>query len=200
MYRVVLASNSPRRKEILQQVGIDFEVIPSQSEEVSSKINPIEKVEELARNKAIEVANTIEGPVIVIGADTIVVHNGTILGKPKDEKDAIAMLSSLQGNNHEVYTGVGIVLKDIVGSNEEVVNEVISFADVSKVIVQAMSREQIEAYVKTKECMDKAGSYAIQGKFAIYIKEIIGDYYNIVGLPISMLYQKLYGLGIDLLK
>ena len=199
MKKIVLASNSPRRKEILEQVGISFEIIPSTSDEVSSKTDPIELVEDISRMKAEEVATMVEGPAIIIGADTVVVLDGEVLGKPQDEAHAKKMLHSLQNNSHEVFTGVTVILKDIMIGNEVIECKAISFADVSKVIILPMNNAQIDAYVATKEPMDKAGAYAIQGKFALYIKEIIGDYYNIMGLPISKLYDTLLNEGIDLL-
>lgn len=199
MNKVVLASNSPRRKEILEQVGITFTVSPSTSDEVSESTDPIELVETLSAKKAEEVATREKGPAIIIGADTVVVHEGKILGKPVDVADAKKMLWSLQGNSHEVFTGVTVILKEINLGKEVVPYKKLSFADVSKVIFYPMTHEQIDAYVATKEPMDKAGAYAIQGKFAVYIKEIIGDYYNVVGLPISKLYQTLVDEGINLL-
>lgn len=199
MNKIVLASNSPRRKEILEQVGITFTVSPSTSDEVSESTDPIELVESLSSMKAEEVAEREKGPTIIIGADTVVVHEGKILGKPVDVAEAKKMLWSLQGNSHEVFTGVTVILKEINNGKEIVPYKKISFADVSKVIFYPMTHEQIDAYVATKEPMDKAGAYAIQGKFAVYIKEIIGDYYNIVGLPISKLYQTLIDEGINLL-
>jgi len=200
MNQIVLASNSPRRKEILAQVGVKFNVCPSNSDESTDKVDPIELVEAISAMKAEEVADKTEGPAIIIGADTVVVHEGTALGKPKDEADAKRMLSTLQGNTHEVFTGVTVILKNAVTTKGGTIEyKKISFADVSKVIVHAMTGAQIDAYVATKEPMDKAGAYAIQGKFAVNIKEIIGDYYNIVGLPISKLYQTLLAEEIDLL-
>lgn len=199
MNKIILASNSPRRKEILEQVGISFEIIPSTSDEVSDKTDPIELVEDISAMKAEEVANIVEGPAIIIGADTVVVHDGVVLGKPKDEAQAKKMIHSLQNGSHEVFTGVTVILKDITIGNEVISYKKLSFADVSKVIVLPMNQAQIDAYVATKEPMDKAGAYAIQGKFAVYIKEIIGDYYNIMGLPISKIYDTLLSEGIDLL-
>ena len=199
MNKIILASNSPRRKEILEQVGISFEIIPSTSDEVSNKTDPIELVEDISAMKAEEVANIVEGPAIIIGADTVVVHEGEVLGKPKDEAQAKKMLQSLQNSSHEVFTGVTVILKDITIGKEVVTYKKLSFADVSKVIVLPMNHSQIDSYVATMEPMDKAGAYAIQGKFAVYIKEIIGDFYNIMGLPISKIYDTLLSEGIDLL-
>lgn len=200
MYKVILASNSPRRKEILTQVGIKFTVKPSSSDEITEKTDPIDVVESISAMKAEEVAVQEEGPVIVIGADTVVVHDGVVLGKPVDESDAKTMLWKLQGCSHEVFTGITVILKGIQTPKGEIAYKKLSFADVSKVMLHSMSHQQIDAYVATKEPMDKAGAYAIQGRFAVYIKEIIGDYYNIVGLPVSKLYHTLLEEGIDLLS
>lgn len=199
MNKIILASNSPRRKEILEQVGVSFTVVPSTSDEVTEKTDPIELVEAISSMKAEEVSEKQKGPAIIIGADTVVVHEGNVLGKPKDEASAKQMLRALQGSSHEVFTGVTVILKDVKSHKEVIPYKKISFADVSKVIIHPMSNAQIDAYVASKEPMDKAGAYAIQGKFAVNIKEIIGDYYNIVGLPISKLYQTLLQEGIDLL-
>lgn len=198
MKRIILASNSPRRKEILEQVGIQFEVIPSTSDEESDKLDPIEMVQDISAMKAREVANRVDAPSIIIGADTVVVHDGKVLGKPKDECDAKQMLQALQNSSHEVFTGVTVIQKELDEATGKMVDREITFADVSKVIIYPLSAAQIEQYVATKEPMDKAGAYAIQGKFAVYVKEIIGDYYNIVGLPISKLYNELLDEGIDL--
>ena len=200
MGKIVLASNSPRRKEILEQVGISFEIISSNCDETTNVTDPIELVEEISLRKAEAVARILDGPAIVIGADTVVAHDGKVLGKPKDEQDAKKMLFGLQNSSHEVFTGVTVILKNIKIKNEIIAYKKITFADVSKVIVLPMTNNQIDRYIATKEPMDKAGAYAIQGKFAIYIKEIIGDYYNIVGLPISKLYQTLINEGIELLQ
>lgn len=200
MNKVILASNSPRRREILEQVGVHFEVIPSTSDEESDKEDVIERVQEISCMKAREVAEKVSKSAIIIGADTIVVHDGKILGKPKDEHDAKRMLQILQNNSHEVFTGVTVILKNIKIGSKMIPEKTITFADASKVLMYPMSVNEIERYIASKEPMDKAGSYAIQGKFAVYIKEIIGDYYNIVGLPISKLYHVLKEEGIDLLE
>ncbi len=194
MKKIVLASASPRRKEILEQVGISFDIIPSTSDEVITKDVPKDIVEELAEQKAYEVFSNLSNPSIVIGADTIVVLNNSIMGKPKDEIDAFNMLDNLQNKTHTVYTGVCIYINE----NNEI--KKLLFSEATNVTMYPMSKEQIYDYIATKEPMDKAGAYGIQGKSAIYIKKIDGDYNTVVGLPIARLYTEMLELGIDLKK
>ena len=192
--RIVLASASPRRRELLEQVGIEFEVITSQVEEVYTSTEPAEIVKELAVLKAFDIAQVQEGNCVVIGADTVVVHDGKILGKPKDEEEAFEMLSALQGKSHEVYTGVALVNckeTEINGEELETTFELINHAINTTVYVMPMSPAEIKAYIATGEPMDKAGAYGIQGRFAAFIEGIEGDYYNVMGLPISYVYGAL---------
>lgn len=202
MYKVILASGSPRRKEIMDQMGISFEAVPSHEKEVVEHDIPSKMVEALAKLKADDVASrfeSIEDNLIIIGADTLVFHKGQVMGKPKDRDDAIRMVKSLSGDTHEVYTGVYIIIRN----NEDKENkkeENIAFSVCSKVTVQPLTMEEIEDYVDTGEPYDKAGAYAIQGRFGIYIKEIQGDYYNIVGFPISRIYEELKAKGINIKK
>lgn len=208
MYKIILASGSPRRREILEQVGVQFTVVSSDMEEITTKNKPEEIVVELATIKADDVARHIEESSIIIGSDTMVAVDGQVMGKPKDEEDAKNMIRKLQGRNHQVHTGVSIVLKNIPVSNSEntlvqqpaTINKVISFVESTDVWVNPMTEEQITAYIATGEPFDKAGAYAIQGKFAVHINRIDGDYYNIVGFPISKLYQTLLKEGIDILR
>jgi len=192
-YQVILASGSPRRKELLELIGVEFKIITSNKEEVITSTNPEEVVKELSMMKAEDVAEGVTGPAIIIGADTVVAHGGRILGKPKDKADAVNMIRSFAGDDHYVYTGVCIIRKEADGSVKK-----ISFAEGTKVTVYPMTEEEIEQYVATNEPMDKAGAYAIQGLFAPYIKGIEGDYYNIVGFPIAGIYQRLKEEGINL--
>ena len=194
MKKIVLASASPRRKELLEQIGVDFDIIPSTSEELITNSIPIDIVQKLAEQKAQEVYDKLDNPSIVIGADTIVVLNDIIMGKPKNEKDAYNMLKSLQNNVHTVYTGVCVLI------NEKNDTKKILFSEATEVSMYPMSDEQIYSYINTKEPMDKAGAYAIQGKCAIYIKSISGEYNNVVGLPIARLYNELMKYGVDLKK
>lgn len=192
-YKIILASGSPRRKELLTQIGVTFEIKTSDKEEVITSSNPKDVVKELSAMKAKDVAEGIEGPAVILGADTVVAYDGQILGKPKDKEDAVRMISNFAGDEHYVYTGVCILIKEADGSVRE-----ISFAEGTKVFVYGMTEQEISDYVDSGEPMDKAGAYAIQGKFAPYIKEIEGDYYNIVGFPVAGIYQRLKEAGINI--
>ncbi|MBQ7944256.1 MAG: septum formation protein Maf [Lachnospiraceae bacterium] len=196
MIKFILASGSPRRKELLGQIGISFEIMVADGEEIITKTLPSEIVEELSYEKAAEVADryeadsTVSRPTVIIGADTIVALGTQIMGKPKDEADAVRMLSALQNNTHQVYTGVTLI---VLGLGDR---RVIRFHEKTDVMMYPMTKEQIQAYVDTKDPMDKAGSYGIQGRCAAYIKGIVGDYNNVVGLPVGRLYQELVGQGL----
>ena len=169
--KIILASNSPRRKEILSALNIDFDVIPSKVEETLALDNGIYKfVEELAFNKANEVYLKHGG--IVLGADTVVYFNGKILGKPTSENDAINTLRLLSNNTHEVITGYSIITKDKTYIGH----------DVTKVTFNNLTSEHILSYVKEKKPLDKAGSYGIQDGYNL-VKVIKGSYDNVVGLP-----------------
>lgn len=198
MIKYILASASPRRKELLTHLGISYEVIPSSCEEVITQNVPAKVVEELSFQKAQDVAEQIaknsaetakecETVTVVIGADTVVAIDGKILGKPKDEESAVRMLRLLSGNTHEVYTGVTLAV--LSGPKGERKTETVTFHVCTKVTFARMSEEEIHAYVKTKEPMDKAGAYGIQGQCARFIEAIEGDYFNVVGLPLCRLYQ-----------
>lgn len=195
MYNIILASGSPRRKEILEQVGIPFTVQASNKEEVITENEPVNIVKGLASMKANDIAEKAKINDVIIGCDTIVAYNNQIMGKPKNEEDAKRMLQLLQNDVHEVYTGVSVIIKMTTDDGSECDKE-INFAVETKVYVNAMSEAQIESYVATKEPMDKAGAYAVQGKFAVHIKKLDGDYYNVVGLPISRLYDVLLEEGV----
>lgn len=189
MKNVILASASPRRRELLHQVGIEPEIVPSHVEEVISSAEPDQAVMELSAQKAADVAAGFrEKDVIVIGADTVVAVDGQILGKPKDREDAVRMLGMLQGRCHQVYTGVTMIF---CGGEKRERDGKITFAEKTDVHVYPMSRAQIEEYVSTGEPMDKAGAYGIQGRFAAHVKKISGDYNNVVGLPVGRVCQEL---------
>ncbi len=179
--KIILASNSPRRKELLQQIGIDFEVQAANVEEITDKTKPDEVVMDLSLLKAKAIAKLNPGRV-VLAADTVVAYDGKILGKPSDEEDAFLMLSRLSGNTHQVYTGVAIV--DETGN-------INTFAECTEVVMYENSPELIKKYIATGEPMDKAGAYGIQGKGAVLVKEIKGDYNNVVGLPLAKVYRSL---------
>lgn len=195
MYQIVLASGSPRRKEILAQVGIDFTVCISNKEEITSETSPERVVMELSKMKANDVAKQYPENTIIIGSDTIVAYKNKILGKPKNELHAKEMLSMLSGESHEVFTGVTIIIKKDSG---DVIER--TFYEVSRVTFSKLTEEDIMDYIASKEPMDKAGAYAIQGIFAKHVTRIEGDYYTIVGLPIARLYEEGKKLGVDLVR
>lgn len=196
MNKIILASASPRRKELLAQIGISFEVITSDAEEITKSSQPQQMVEELSMLKAKDVLQKLskeeQAGAIIIGADTVVSCDGKVLGKPRDKQHAFEMLSLLQGRAHYVYTGVTLIraTEDYQVTSTEGYNS-ITFHEATAVHVYPMSEEEIWNYIETGEPMDKAGSYGIQGGFAAFIKGIEGDYFNVVGLPIGRVYQEL---------
>jgi septum formation protein len=188
---LVLASGSPRRKELLAGLGLSFEVKVSDVDEtIEPGTDPVEIVQELAYRKAKAVANSLSHG-LVLGADTIVVCDGVILGKPVDEDDAKQMLSRLSGRTHMVYTGIAFV--EAGGGRE--VRDVCG----TKVKMKELSPEMISRYVATGEPMDKAGAYGIQGAASAFIPEIQGDYFNVVGLPVSLVADHLASFGYQIL-
>lgn len=192
MKKIILASASPRRKELLEKAGVAFDIIPSTGEEIITASVPEEIVKELSCCKAHSVAAKMEEDMIIIGADTIVAYEGCILGKPRDGEDAVKTLLKLQGNTHQVYTGVTVLRK------EQGEYHPFTFAERTDVTFFPVSEEEIREYVKGGEPMDKAGSYGIQGTFGIYVKSICGDYNNVVGLPVARLLYEMKKQGIDL--
>lgn len=189
--KIILASASPRRKELLAQIDIPFEIRVSDAEENISCENPCDLVRELALMKAEDIYRKLTEEEaresLIIGADTVVVLAGEVMGKPGTKENAVKMLFALQGKIHQVYTGVAFVYR----KEENGVPEVHSFYEKTDVSFYAMTEQEIANYVATGEPMDKAGAYAIQGKCAAFIKEINGDYSNVVGLPIGRVYQEL---------
>lgn len=190
MRKIILGSASPRRKELLNQIGIEFDIRVSDREEHYNSNIPEEIVKELALMKAENVAedavNDGVKDAVVIGADTVVVYDGHILGKPRDDEDAFKMIRSFAGEKHYVYTGIAIA--DIIdGKINIIVNEAVK----TDVYVNNMTNDEIKDYIMTGEHKDKAGAYGIQGRFAAYIDHIDGDYYNVVGLPVSKIYENL---------
>lgn len=183
-YKFILASASPRRRELLEQVGAEFEVIPAQGEEKITSNKPQDAVLELSARKAREVAGRLqEADAVVLGADTVVAFGGNILGKPRDEADAARILSLLSGNTHSVYTGVTVIVLQ-GGERTEY-----SFYEETEVTMYPMTEQQISSYIRTGEPMDKAGAYGIQGKGAVFVEKIQGDYNNVVGLPVAKIFQ-----------
>ena len=186
---IILASGSPRRRELLAQAGFEFKVEVSNADENVIEESPEQMVEELAARKAeavVRLHNKAEDNCLVIGADTIVVLEGKVLGKPVDEEHAKTMLASLSGRTHQVYTGVALfyVKKGTVEKRE-------TFHECTDVTMVSMSEQEIADYVASGDPLDKAGAYGIQGPAAVFISGIKGDYYNVVGLPISKIYHKL---------
>ena len=184
--KIILASASPRRKELLEQIGVDFEIAVSDKETAIDCSDPVEACRKQAYNKAVDIVEKSklkysDKDFVVISADTIVAIDKKILGKPKDKSDARKMLKSLSGRKHRVYTAV-CVYNSLKDSYE-------SFVEDTPVEVARLSSEEIEDYLEKKEPYDKAGAYAIQGYFSRYIVGIEGDYYNVMGLPVGRLYR-----------
>lgn len=211
--RLVLASASPRRRELLSQIGLEFTVMPSTKEENAKATEAGALVQELSRQKAVDIWEQLSGgqgqnpdtdqeqiseetqepnlngkrqpELLVIGADTVVCCEGKILGKPHSREAAAEMLTALQGRSHEVYTGVTLYSQ----------SETVTFFECTQVEFYPMTEVEISEYIDSKEPMDKAGAYGIQGLGARFVKGIRGDYNNVVGLPIGRLYQELKSHG-----
>ena len=211
--RLVLASASPRRRELLSQIGLEFTVMPSTKEENAKTTEAGELVQELSRQKAVDIWEQLSGgqgqnpdadqeqiseetqepnlngkrqpELLVIGADTVVCCEGKILGKPHSREAAAEMLTALQGRSHEVYTGVTLYSQ----------SETVTFFECTQVEFYPMTEAEISDYIDSKEPMDKAGAYGIQGLGARFVKGIRGDYNNVVGLPVGRLYQELKSRG-----
>ncbi|MCR5099251.1 MAG: Maf family protein [Lachnospiraceae bacterium] len=182
---MVLASNSPRRREILTQGGLEYIVDAADVDENVGIDDPVGLVEALSLKKSMAVADS-HPESIIIGADTVVALGSEIMGKPADEADARAMLKKLSGVTHQVVTGVTLIKPEDQGKREHV-----TFHSVTDVTFYELSDEEIEAYVSTKEPLDKAGAYGIQGRGALLVESISGEYLNVVGLPLGRLNQEL---------
>ena len=211
--RLVLASASPRRRELLSQIGLEFTVMPSTKEENAKTTEAGALVQELSRQKAVDIWEQLSSgqgqnpdtdqeqiseetqepnlngkrqpELLVIGADTVVCCEGKILGKPHSREAAAEMLTALQGRSHEVYTGVTLYSQ----------SETVTFFECTQVEFYPMTEVEISEYIDSKEPMDKAGAYGIQGLGARFVKGIRGDYNNVVGLPVGRLYQELKSHG-----
>ena len=187
--RIILASESPRRKELLTLLGFPFDVMPSPYEEdMTLDMNPYDLVQTLALGKAEAVENMLEEPAIIIGADTFIVHNNRPIGKPKDAAEAQAMLRELTGTTHEVVTGMACI--NMYAGERTVVEER------SSITMRSMTDTMIQNYIATGEPMDKAGAYAVQGLGAILIENLVGDFFTVVGLPVCRLSMILEDWGI----
>lgn len=191
MKRIILASASPRRKELLEKIGLKFEVEPSNyAEDMHSKLSP----DEVARSISLEKAKAVAGRhknAIVIAADTFIVFRGKILGKPNTQAEAKRMLMTLKGKSHSVITGFTILDSDQ--------NKVLTKSVETIIHIRNLTSEEVDAYVKSREPLDKAGAYAIQGLGSVIVEKIEGDYFNVIGLPLSALVEGLKEFGIRVL-
>ena len=189
---IILASASPRRKELLEKLDLEFSVCPA---DIDESLLPDEDAGmyplRTAVQKAMAVAKTTEDA-LVIAADTVVAVDDDILGKPRDEAEAKAMLQRLSGREHIVITGIGVV--------DTASGRTLSATEQTIVYFHPLRDEEIDAYIATGECMDKAGSYGIQGKGSLLVRKIDGDYFNVMGLPLSRLYRLLLNIDADILK
>lgn len=198
--RIILGSKSPRRQELLKQIGVSYECVVSDKDEIITSTEPEQVVKELSAVKAADVCDKVcemypGEELLVIGADTIVAYNNQILGKPADTKEEFTTLRMLTADKHQVYTGVTVRYF----SKDRNISRQLSFHECTDVYMKEMADKAIEDYIKTGEPMDKAGSYAIQGLFAVNIEKIEGDYNNVVGLPIARIYSEIMeNLGIDI--
>mgnify|MGYP001623710843 FL=1 len=189
--RWILASASPRRRELLRQIELPFEVSPSEADENIERETPELLVEELSRRKCAEVGNRIGGECLVLGADTVVALGDQVLGKPGTEERAAEMLRMLSGKAHKVCTGV-----TLGEFREGKLQRQTTFSEVTEVFLYPLSEGEIREYIASGEPMDKAGAYGIQGRFAKFVKKIHGDYNNVVGLPAARVYQEIKKLGL----
>ncbi len=198
--RIVLASASPRRRELLSLTGIEFQVVPGNIEEKTSCSRPSQMVRQLSRQKASAVFDQFseeeKESILVIGADTLVSIDGNILGKPENEKRAEEMLMLLQGNTHQVYTGVTLIFREMDEAGK-IRLRTRTFSEKTSVTMYPVSRREIRDYIATGEPMDKAGAYGIQGRCAAWIQKLAGDYSNVVGLPVGRLWQELKKIGME---
>ncbi len=189
-YKLILASGSPRRRELLERMGLRFTVHPADVDEgLAPGLTPGEQVMRLSRIKAETVARD-EKDGVILSADTVVVLDEAILGKPRDSAHAEEMLRALSGRSHRVLTGI-TVLRDGKGETR---------CEETEVFLRPLSREEIRSYVATGEPMDKAGAYGIQGYAALFVEKLVGDYYNVMGLPLCTAGQMLRAAGIPLLE
>lgn len=208
MDKIILASSSPRRKELLEMLNIPFTIIKTDIDEsIGDEVSPYDMVKIISTRKAMSVVEKLkselnisndssdeEDTTVVISADTIVCCKGIVLGKPKNSEDAYKMLKYLQGKHHSVYTGMTVAFKNKDGITIK------NIVDNTIVFMRALTDDEIWAYIKTNEPFDKAGAYGIQEKGSLLVEKIEGDYFTIVGLPVVKLYAALKEYGIDLTK
>lgn len=191
---IILASKSPRRREILNTLNVKFNIVTAETDENSDTQNPEELVKELALKKASAVMekliaeNKFTDDTVIIGSDTVVSKDGKILGKPKDRENAKEMLNMLSGDSHKVISGIAIITS----------NRKLTAVETTDVYFDKMSEYEIKAYIDSGECDDKAGAYGIQGKASRFIKKIDGCYFNVVGLPVNLLHNMAKELNIDM--
>ncbi|AQS59964.1 Maf family protein [Desulforamulus ferrireducens] len=191
MKPIILASASPRRQELLANLGLNFEIkISDVDESLDEQTPPAQQVEQLAERKARAVAAQLTQG-LVIGADTLVTLNNQVLGKPKDRREAIEMIKQLQGRSHEVYTGLAVI--------DAATDKAVITHQATAVRFKSLTMEQIERYVDTGEPYDKAGAYAVQGKASVFIDSIRGCYFNVVGLPVAKLADVLKVFGVEII-
>ena len=189
--KLILASASPRREELLKQMGLRFTIVPSKvNEEKYSNLTPVEMVKELSLAKAIEVGKLVEDTIVIAG-DTVVLNKGEVLGKPDDKDEAESMLKKLSGDHHTVLSGVAVL------STHD--NQTMVEYDQTKVFMRDITNNEIKEYVDTGEPMDKAGSYAIQGLGGIFVEKINGSYFTVMGLPIHKLQTMLKEFSVDVI-
>ena len=193
--RIILASKSPRRREILELLGVEFDIETADTDETCDIEEPGELVETLAKRKGLAVVDKVvresgsDKDILFISCDTLVYADKEFLGKPRNVEDARRMISKLSGNVHEVYSGICLYMN----------GKCVTAHQATRVEFERMTQHEIEAYISTPEPYDKAGGYAVQGKAALYIKCIVGDYFNVVGLPVRLLYSLLkdeFGINI----
>lgn len=188
---VILASRSPRRRELLQLIELDFTAVSADADEtLDTRLSPKEAVAEISRRKADAAAAFADCQDIIIAADTVVVLDGTVFGKPKSEADALRILKMLSGRTHQVMTGVTIRRGE----------QILTATEVTDITFRTLSEDEIKAYIMTGEPMDKAGAYGIQGKASVFVSGIKGDYYNVVGLPLCRLTEMLKLFGVEVFK
>ena len=191
MNKIILASQSPRRRQLLAQIGVeDFTIlVPEADESYDTACSPQEIVSSICRKKAVAARALAGDPeAIIITADTMVFLDGLRLGKPRDEEEAFRMLRALSGRTHQVCTGVTVCRGDRLDTR----------AETTGVTFRPMTDSEIRSYIRTGDPMDKAGSYGVQGKAALFVSSIDGDYFNVMGLPLHLLGQMLAGFGVEL--